>query len=363
MRLPGFAWKIALAIGLVALPRTVAAQGSGTVRGAVTDSSSGQPIAGAQVTVTGTTLGTITGEDGRYVLRNVPARAVTLRAQRIGFAPSEHDVTLAASDTATLNFALTPIAAQLSEIVVVGYGTSTRSGVSSAIASVGSEQLANAPSASIESALQGKAPGVQVIENAGNPGNGLSIRVRGPASINAGNQPLYVVDGVPIIQDSYGQLGMGGQDVTAISGLNPDEIASIDILKDAAASAIYGSRGSNGVVMITTKRGQEGKPKLSFNAYYGRQDNPKQYALVNAQQYVELYNESAKNDGYDPEDYPFVPGEDDAASYNWQDAIFRDAPISDIQLGLSGGGERTKYYLSASRFDQEGIVIGSAYNR
>ena len=159
MRLPGFAWKIALAIGLVALPRTVAAQGSGTVRGAVTDSSSGQPIAGAQVTVTGTTLGTITGEDGRYVLRNVPARAVTLRAQRIGFAPSEQDVTLAASDTATLNFTLIPIAAQLSEIVVVGYGTSTRSGVSSAITSVGSEQLANAPSASIESALQGKGAG------------------------------------------------------------------------------------------------------------------------------------------------------------------------------------------------------------
>lgn len=363
MRLPGFVLKIALAIGLAAVPRIVAAQGGGTVRGAVTDSSSGQPIIGAQVTVTGTTLGTITGEDGRYVLRNVPARAVTVRAQRIGFAPSEHDLTLAANDTATLNFALTPIAAQLSEIVVVGYGTSTRSGVSSAIASVGSEQLANNPQASIESALQGKAPGVQVMQNAGNPGNGLSIRVRGPASINAGNQPLYVVDGVPIIQDSYGQLGMGGQDVTAISGLNPDEIASIDILKDAAASAIYGSRGSNGVVMITTKRGQEGNPKLSFSAYYGRQDNPKKYALVNAQQYVELYNESAKNDGYDPEDYPFVPGEDDAASFDWQDAIFRDAPISDIQLGLSGGGERTRYYLSASRFDQEGIVIGSAYNR
>ncbi|HEY9427979.1 MAG TPA: TonB-dependent receptor [Gemmatimonadaceae bacterium] len=363
MRLPGFAWKIALAIGLAAIPRLAAAQGSGTVRGTVTDSSSGQPVVGAQVTITGTTLGTITGENGAYTLRDVPARAVTVRAQRIGFAPLEHDVTLAANDTTTVNFALTAIAAQLSEIVVVGYGTSTRQGVSSAISSVGSEQLANTPSASIESALQGKAPGVQVMENAGNPGNGLSIRVRGPASINAGNQPLYVVDGVPIIQDSYGQLGMGGQDVTAVSGLNPDEIASIDILKDAAASAIYGSRGSNGVVMITTKRGQEGKPKVTFNAYYGRQSNPKEYPLVNAQQYVELYNESAKNDGYDPEDYPFVVGEDDARSFDWQDAIFRDAPISDLQIGLSGGGERTKYYISASRFDQEGIVIGSAYNR
>jgi TonB-linked SusC/RagA family outer membrane protein len=363
MRLPSFAWRAVLAIALAAIPRVAAAQGSGTIRGTVTDSASGQPIVGAQITVTGTSLGTVTENDGAYLLRGVPARAVTLRAQRIGYAPVQHDITLAANDTATVDFALSAVAAQLSEIVVVGYGTSTRRGVSSAISSVGSEQLANAPTASVESALKGKAPGVQVMENAGNPGNGISIRVRGPASLNAGNQPLYVVDGVPILEGSYGQFGTGGQDVTAISALNPDEIASIDILKDAAATAIYGSRGSNGVVMITTKRGQAGKPKLTFNAYYGRQDNPRQYPLLNAQQYVEVYNESAKNDDYDPEDWPFVPGETDANSYNWQDAIFRDAPVSDIQLGFSGGSDRSKYYLSASRFDQEGIVIGSAYNR
>ena len=363
MRLPSYVWKIGLALGLAILPRAAAAQGTGTISGTVIDSATQQPIAGAQVTVTGTTVGTLTGDNGAFVLRNVPARAIAVRAQRIGFAPAEHDITLAANDSATVNFSLVPIARQLSEIVVVGYGTSTRQGLSSAIASVGSEQIANTPSASIESALQGKAPGVQVMENAGNPGNGLSIRVRGPASINADNQPLYVVDGVPIIRGSFGQLGMGGQDVTAMSGLNPDEIASIDILKDAAASAIYGSRGSNGVVMITTKRGQAGKPRITFNAYYGRQNNPKQYSLLNAQQYVELYNESAKNDDYDPEDYPFTPGVEDANSYNWQDAIFRTAPVSDIQLGFSGGSDQTQYYISASRFDQQGIVIGSGYNR
>lgn len=204
--------------------------------------------------VSGTSVGTLTGDNGAFVLRNVPARAVTVRAQRIGFAPAEHGVTLAENDSATVNFAIVPIATQLSEIVVVGYGTSTRQGVSSAIASVGAEQIANVPTASVESALQGKAPGVQVMENAGNPGNGLAIRVRGPASINAGNEPLFVVDGVPILDGAFGQFGTGGQDVTAISALNPDEIASIDILKDAAASAIYGSRASNGVVMITTLR-------------------------------------------------------------------------------------------------------------
>lgn len=363
MRLPSYAWKIALALGLAVLPGAVAAQGTGTIRGTVTDSATGQPITGAQLVVTGTTVGTITGDNGAYTLRGVPSRAVTIRVQRIGFAPTERGVTLAVNDSATVNFALVPIATQLSEIVVVGYGTSERQSVSSAISSVGAEQIANVPTASVESALQGKAPGVQVMENAGNPGNGLAIRVRGPASINAGNEPLFVVDGVPILNGAFGQFGTGGQDVTAISSLNPDEIASIDILKDAAASAIYGSRGSNGVVMITTKRGQAGKPKLTFNAYYGRQDNPKEYPLLNAQQYVEVYNESAKNDGYDPEDYDFTPGVTDASSYNWQDAIFRTAPVSDIQIGFSGGNDRTRYYLSASRFDQDGIVIGSGYNR
>ena len=363
MRLPSYSWKIALAFGLAVLPRVAAAQGTGTIRGTVTDSATGQPISGAQIVVTGTTIGTLTGEGGTFTLRNVPARSVNVRAQRIGYAPAEHGVTLAENDSVTVAFTLAPIAAQLSEIVVVGYGTSTRKDVSSAITSVSAEQIANVPSASVESALQGKAPGVQVIQNAGNPGNGLSIRVRGPASLNAGNQPLYVVDGVPITQGAFGQFGTGGQDVTAISALNPDEIASIDILKDAAASAIYGSRGSNGVVMITTKRGQAGKPKITFNAYYGQQDNPKRYPLLNAQQYVELYNESAKNDGYDVDDYDFIPGVDDANSYDWQDAIFRKAPVSDIQIGFSGGSDQARYYISASRFDQEGVVIGSGYNR
>lgn len=367
VRLPSYAWTLALALAIVLAlavpPRAAVAQDTGTIHGTVTDSASGQPISGAQIAVTGTTVGTLSDDNGAFVLRNVPARSVVVRAQRIGFAPAEHSITLTGADSASVHFALVPIAAQLSEVVVVGYGTSTRQGVSSAISSVGSEQIANTPTASVESALQGKVPGVQVSQNAGNPGNGISIRVRGPASINAGNQPLYVVDGVPILQESYGQLGMGGQDVTAVSGLNPDEIASIDILKDAAAAAIYGSRGSNGVVIITTKRGQAGRPKITFNAYYGRQDNPRQYDLLNAEQYVALYNESARNDGYDPEDYPFTPGIEDASSYNWQDAIFRTAPVSNIQLGFSGGGDRARYYISASRFDQTGIVIGSGYNR
>ena len=338
------------------------AQQTGTIRGTVTDSASGRGIGGAQVTVTGTTRGGLTNDAGAYIIRDVPVGTVTVRAQRIGFTPVDRQLTVAPAGV-TADFALVASARTLSEVVVVGYGTSSRQNVSSAISSVTAEDIANTPVAGVDAALQGKAPGVQVIQNAGNPGNGISVRVRGPASINAGNQPLYVVDGVPILQENYTQLGLGGQDITAVTGINPDEIETIDILKDAAASAIYGSRGSNGVVMITTKRGRAGKSRIAFSGYHGWQSAPETLPMLNAQQYVEIFNESAKNDGYDPDDYDFEPGVDDTANFDWQKAVFRNSPVRDLQLGASGGSDRMLYYVSGSYFDQEGIVIGSKYTR
>jgi len=340
----------------------VSAQQTGTIRGTVTDSASGRGIGGAQVTVTGTTRGGLTNDAGAYIIRDVPVGTVTVRAQRIGFTPVDRQLTVAPAGV-TADFALVASARTLSEVVVVGYGTSSRQNVSSAISSVTAEDIANTPVAGVDAALQGKAPGVQVIQNAGNPGNGISVRVRGPASINAGNQPLYVVDGVPILQENYTQLGLGGQDITAVTGINPDEIETIDILKDAAASAIYGSRGSNGVVMITTKRGRAGKSRIAFSGYHGWQSAPETLPMLNAQQYVEIFNESAKNDGYDPDDYDFEPGVDDTANFDWQKAVFRNSPVRDLQLGASGGSDRMLYYVSGSYFDQEGIVIGSKYTR
>jgi hypothetical protein len=172
------------------------------LRGTVTDSASGRGIGGAQVTVTGTTRGGLTNDAGAYTIRDVPVGTATVRAQRIGFAPADRQVTVTPAGV-TADFALVASARTLSEVVVVGYGTSSRQNVSSAIASVTAEEIANTPVAGVDAALQGKAAGVQVIQNAGNPGNGISVRVRGPASINAGNQPLYVVDGVPILQENY----------------------------------------------------------------------------------------------------------------------------------------------------------------
>lgn len=338
------------------------AQGTGTVRGLVTDSTTAAGVGGAQLSVAGTALGSATADNGAYTLR-VPAGTVTLRVQRLGFAPQERQVTVRADETVTANFALRPVATILSAVVSVGYGSSLREDVSSAISSIRAEEIANTPTAGLDAALQGKLAGVQVMQNAGNPGNGISVRVRGPASINAGNQPLWVVDGVPILQDDFSQLGLGGQDVSAVTGLNPDDIATIDILKDAAATAIYGSRGSNGVVLVTTRRGQAGATQFTLNAYTGWQRVERRMDMLNAQQYVEIFNESAENDGRAPNRWPFEAGVDDAQSFDWQDAIFRQAPVRDVQAGISGGTDRVRYLLSASLFDQEGVVVGSAYNR
>lgn len=365
MRLVRFTRRIAFVAALVAAPwmaRDAAAQ-TGTIRGTVTDSVTSRGVPAVQVTIAGSTRGAVTSESGVYTLRNVPAGAAIVRVQRIGFAAAEQRTTVPTNDSVTVNFTLRPVAAMLSTVVSIGYGTNSRQNVSSAISSVTATDIENTPLAGVDAALQGKMPGVQVMQNGGNPGNGISIRVRGPASINAGNQPLYVVDGVPILQENYSQLGLGGQDVSAVTGLNPDEVATIDVLKDAAATAIYGSRGSNGVVLITTKRGQSGKSRITFSAYGGTQNANRRMNLLNAQQYVDLMNESAKNDGYDVSDYDFVPGTDDKNSYDWQNAIFRNAPVSNAALAASGGSDRIQYYVSGSNFSQTGIVIGSKYQR
>ena len=362
MSLSRHAWSaaaLALFLSFTTLS-TARAQQSGVIRGTISDSVSRAPVAGAQVSVAGTGRVAISDARGEYRLADVPAGAARVRVQRIGYVPGELTITVIAGGTATADLSLAPSVATLSGVVVIGYGTADRRDVPYAVASVGGEELATTPLAGLDAALQGRAAGVQVIQNAGNPGNGISIRIRGPASLNAGNQPLYVVDGVPILQDDFAQLGLGGQDVTAVTGINPNEIESIDILKDAAATAIYGSRGSNGVVLITTRRGIAGRPRITLDSYYGTQTAERRLDLLNAQQYVELFHESAINDDEDPE---FEPGVDDVLNVDWQDAVFRRAPVSNTQLAVRGGADRVSYYLSGSMFRQDGIVIGSGYQR
>lgn len=364
MRLTNKVCKI-LAVALLfaaTAPRPMLAQATGAIHGTVTDSTTQQPIVGAQVQVIGTSRRAVTNESGSYTISGVSG-TVTVRAQRIGFAPASHQALVGAGASVGADFRLTPIASTLSQVVVVGYGSRSRAEVSSSVSTVSGAELTNTPVAGVDAALQGKVPGVQVTQNAGNPGNGISVRIRGSASISASNQPLYVVDGVPIQQEDFSQLGFSGQNLTAITSLNPDEIESISVLKDAASAAIYGSRGSNGVILITTKRGHSGKARISFNAYAGSQRVEREINLLDAKQYVAFMAEGAVNDGYKPADYGLVAGVNDTLSTNWQDAIYRTAPVQNVNLGVSGGSDRMKYYVDGSYFNQEGIAVGSSYQR
>ncbi|MGH7626117.1 MAG: SusC/RagA family TonB-linked outer membrane protein, partial [Gemmatimonadaceae bacterium] len=247
----------------------------------------------------------------------------------------------------------------LAPVVAIGYGTENRTNITGAVSSVSASEIANQPVAGIDAALQGKAPGVEVMQNSGDPGNGISVRVRGAASISASNQPLYVVDGVPVQTSDFAQLAPSGQGLTGVTGLDPNDIESITVLKDASSAAIYGSRASNGVVLITTKRGIAGPARFSIDAYLGWQNAERKLDLMNGEQYVQYMNEGAVNDD---EDLPF-PTDQQYANTNWQDAIFRTAPVGNAHLSVSGGSDRLRYYLDGSYFGQQGIVLGSKYAR
>jgi len=359
-----------LALAAFLSPKGLSAQQLGTVRGTVTDAQSGEPISGAQVSVRGTGIGMITNSEGAYVLANVPAGRIEVRVEYIGYAAGSQTLDLSPGQTATANFQMGIAAIELEGLVATGYATQTRREISSAISTVSSMDLENPAVASLDAVLLGKAPGVEVIQNAGNPGNGITVRVRGFSSISASNQPLYVVDGMPIYREDFGQLGFGGQDLSAITGLSPDEIESVDVLKDAAAASIYGSRGSNGVVMITTKRGAvsgaDGQPKFQINTSWGQQDIAKKIHLLDTQEWMDYFTAAMKSDGYsDGYVQSLFDAYDISTAVNtdWQDEVLRTAPISNTQVSMSGGTERFNYLVSGTYFDQTGIVLGSSYHR
>ncbi|HEV7836965.1 MAG TPA: carboxypeptidase-like regulatory domain-containing protein, partial [Gemmatimonadaceae bacterium] len=285
----GLGWKLLVMTAvLAAMPlRQAAAQAGGVVRGVVLDSTSNQPVSGAQVQVVGTNRTVATDASGGFTIPNVAEGTVTLRVQRIGYSQRTASLNVQAGTTNSRDILLQPIVTTLSQVVVVGYGSSNRAEVTGALSTVSSNEIRNVPIAGVDAALQGKAAGVQVTQNAGNPGNGISVRVRGSSSLTASNQPLFVVDGTPIQSGDFSQTGFGGQDLTAVTSLNPDEIETITVLKDAASAGIYGSRASNGVILITTKRGISGNNKITFNGYTGWQKAEKHLDMLNAKQYVE----------------------------------------------------------------------------
>jgi TonB-linked SusC/RagA family outer membrane protein len=340
---------------------------AGTVAGRVTDAASGEPLPQVTVRIGNTRLGSLTNTEGRFVIPAVPLGRQWVFAQRIGFALDSQAVNVVDAQTTTVEFAMRQVAVQLQGEVVIGYGATSRRNLTAAVASVSAEDVEAQPVRSVDEALLGRAPGVQVVTQSGQPGAGAMVRIRGGNSISASNAPLYVIDGVPVVASAAG-ANTGTLQTTGASGLNPlasispNDIESIDILKDASAAAIYGSRAANGVILITTKRGKAGQNQVRFGTYYGTQEVRRTLPLLDARQFATMVNEAYTNAG---QAVRFTPEEVAAlgAGTDWQDAIFRTAPVRNYELSFTGGDENTKYFLSGSLLQSDGVVIGTEMNR
>ncbi|MGC4037320.1 MAG: TonB-dependent receptor [Chitinophagaceae bacterium] len=377
-------YKISFTLFFIALSILAFSQ-SRIIRGKIT-AEDGRPIEGATINIKGTKTTVITNADGAYTL-NLPASTATLVITSIGYLPIEQGIT----DTNDGFIVMKKDDRRLSEVIVVGYGQSQKRAVSGSISRVASKEIENQPVQSFESALQGKAAGVVIENSSGKVGQGIKVRIRGTSSLSASSQPLYVVDGVPLTTTS--QSDINNEPTDPLVDLNPNDIESIEILKDAAASAIYGARAANGVVLITTKKGtRNNKSVIELNTSLGVSNPTKKRHFLNAKQYVELIREAAANDGkadfasgssgYASEqdainDYvksyedglldPLSNGTDwrnGAVDVNYEDQQYRkNALAKQIDLSVRGGNEKTRFFASGFYNDQEAIVIVNRFKR
>ncbi|MEZ2443461.1 SusC/RagA family TonB-linked outer membrane protein [Chitinophaga sp. RCC_12] len=321
-----------------------------TVSGSISDEK-GSPLPGVSIRVKGTSLGITTDSHGSFTLA-VPDDNSILVCSYVGFESKEVNV----KGQSLINIVLKLQSASLNDLVVIGYGTQQKKNLTSSVSSIKGSELTGVAVTSLDAALQGKAAGIQVVQNSGAPGDETYIRIRGNGSLFGENRPLYVIDGVPMSNLPAAQYGVSGdgQRIATTNNINPNDIQSVEILKDAAATAIYGSRGANGVILITTKRGAEGKSRFNFNMYTGVADIPKRLPLLNGEQFVELFRESRVNAGL-PVDSAVV---NTGRNTDWQDAIFRSAPVSNYNLSISGGTGKTSHYVSLGYLDQTGTIVG-----
>lgn len=323
------------------------------------------PIPGVTVRVEGTQMGTVTNIDGMYTI--TARQGSELLFSYIGMKEVRAKVS-----GPTLNISMRTQEYALDEIVVVAFGTQRRSDMASSIASLKNEKLAQQPVFSMEQAMQGKMPGVKMSVASGVPGSNVVARIRGASSFSAGNNPLYVVDGIPMndVTDSF--TNYGHETLSAIADLNPSDIASIEVLKDASASALYGSRASNGVILITTKKGEYNQNKIQFDTYYGIQSFAKKVGFTDAKAWLEIQNEARTNYNADNNlsvgdrlyQAPLGDPGHPMADIDWIDQITRsNGAIQSYQLSFSGGNNRTRSYISGGYFNQEGLVKMNDYEK
>ena len=355
----------ALAGGLLLAVPLGAQETTGTISGRVIDGPTQQPLASVSVVIEGTRRGTISRADGNYTLTNVPAGTHQLRTTRIGYTSATAQVTVTAGATATMNFELTPTTVTLEEVVSVGYGTQRREAVTGSVSTVDADAANVGVVANVNQLLQSRVAGVQTIQNSGEPGGGVQVRIRGGTSISASNEPLYVVDGVPLSNDETtpGAAGIGGINPqlarNPLNSINPGDIESISVLKDASATAIYGSRGANGVVLITTKRGLAGAGNMEYDGYVAASEATRELDFLTGDQYRQFV--SAQVDaGELPATAEEALGD---ANTDWERELMRTGIVTNHNVAFSGGTAATQYRASLNYFDQQGVVISNGLKR
>jgi len=330
-----------LFVGLLFM-QNLFAQNMTTITGKVISANDESVLAGVSVRLKGTSEGVNTDKNGNFEMKVSQANG-TLVFTYVGFNAKEVNI----NGQSVVNVSLTPSDTKLQNVVIIGYGTVKKSDLTGSVSQVKAEQINAFPTTSLMQSLSGRASGVQVLQNTGAPGDGISIRIRGTNSLQGNNEPLYVIDGFPT------------DDPTLV---NNADIESIEILKDASATAIYGSRGANGVVLITTKKGKAGKTQVNIESSYSSQTLRKKLKLMNAKQYATLYNEQQINDNGTPF---FSQGYIDSLGkgYDWQNLVFQAAPMKTLSVNINGGTEKTQFSVTGSTVNQKGIIKGSEYSR
>jgi TonB-dependent starch-binding outer membrane protein SusC len=382
--------QAAMSIGARIVPVSFASLPEMIVKGRVTTEEDQSPIPGANILIKGTTTGTVTDGDGNFSIE-VPSAESVLVVSSIGYATQEIPV----NGRTSIDVVLVPDIQQLSEVIVVGYGTQKKADITAAIATMETENLEERPLARVDQALVGQMAGVRVVQTSGVPGEGFQIQVRGTGSITATTQPLYVIDGFPLeVQEPLGRANGGNSgnytNGNPLDNINPSDIESIQVLKDAAAAAIYGSRAANGVVVITTKKGVTGKAKINFNTYFGFQEVQKKVDILNGEEWIDLATEfidgqwvdldpatHSASDSYDTRvaalggvDARYVkdprweqPGHPGLVFIDWQDEMFRQGLVQNYNLSANGGTNFVKYFVSGDYLDQKGTYRGVDYKR
>jgi TonB-linked SusC/RagA family outer membrane protein len=359
-------WLFACSLVALIFPATPArAQNGGRITGTVTEAKTGQPITGARVVVVDAQVGAVTGQQGHYDIGVAPGNH-QVRVSMIGYQPKTTDaVQVTAGVSTPLSFELEQTVTQLGEVVVTGYGTQQRRDVTGAVGSIGAEEITQQHTTNAIEAIKGRVPGVDIVSTGYKPGDGVRVRIRGQRSIKASNDPLYVLDGIP----------MAG----SIGDMNPGDIQSMEILKDASATAIYGSRGANGVVLITSRRGAAGKTRVTYDSYAATEQASKKMRLFTGPEFAEYKREAYRASGDYQKSCPggtqcdagdkltFFAEEYDALqkgiSTDWIGLISRTGAQASQQLSVTGGNDRTQYALSGNLVRDDGIILGQGYER